>query len=169
MRRRMCSSATVIAIISAALLACGGDTTDPTDAYPACLTAFERELASIINAERADSGRPALAVDTRLVQAARHTAAERAAGNGTFFDFGSSYGYEGFAGTGGIGAFTAAEFWTAVRTQPDLELARAAALAVSSRHLGVGTVETSPGTTAAIAFLIGAAPGAATADGSCMP
>jgi hypothetical protein len=168
MGKRTRSTSRFVAVI-AVLLGCGDGTTNPTDMYPECLTSFERELATIINAERADSGRAGLAVDTRLVQAARHTAAERAAGNATFFDFGTSYGYTGTAGTTGVGAFTAAGFWTAIRTSPDQELARAAALSASSRHLGVGTLETSPGTTAAIAFLIGTAPGAATTDGNCVP
>ena len=163
------SIGTIAAIVIATLLGCGEGATEPTDTYPACLTAFERELATIINAERADSGRAALAVDTRLVQAARHTAEERAAGNNSFFDFGSAYGYTGSVGTTGMGAFTAGEFWTAVRTAPDQELARAAALSASSRHLGIGALESSPGITAAIAFVIGTAPGAATTEGSCIP
>jgi len=161
--------AVVRAIVAANLLvACSSDSGDPADEYPACLTSFERELAVIINAERADSGRAALVVDTRLVQAARHTAAERAAGNATFFDFGS-YGYQGFAGTAGLGALTPAEFWTAVRTQPDQEVARAAALSATTRHLGVGTLESSPGTTEAVAILLASGSQAAVTDGSCVP
>ena len=163
----------LLTVLPLLMVACGdggsGPGEDEVDVYPACLTPFERELATIINAERADSGRAALEVDTRLVQAARHTAAERAAGNATFFDFGAAYGYTGTAGTAGIGAFTAAGFWTAIRTQPDQEVARASALSASSRHLGVGTLETSPGTTEAIAFLVGTRSGATVTDGSCIP
>ncbi len=148
-------AALAAAVLVALAADCGGTkATAASDPYPACLSSYERSVVELINADRADSGRSPLAVDTRLVQAARHTAQQRAAGNATFFDFGS-YGDPGDAGTVGIGPMTPAEFWSLVRTQPIQEPARAAALAATSTHLGVGEVESSPGVNAYVAFVVG--------------
>jgi len=158
------------------LAACGGGGGggDGGPASPlACLTAQEAALANQINAARVAGGKPALALDTRLVQTSRHDAEQRFTTGGlATFDFGGLYAYPtGFTGTAGPGFQSGTEFWTAILNSTDASLMTLESTVTSSDtpvHLGVGEFN-EPGGTHSYAMLLGSGPGAAQTTGSCAP
>lgn len=117
-------------------------TTGGTTGLPACLTAGEVDLVNAINAIRADSGRPALAVDTRLVRAARLNAS-RVRDNTSLdsLEWGGAYGLTSAAADfawGQATAVTALNAWIAgIASSPTRAAAWATILGTNGRLIGV--------------------------------
>jgi hypothetical protein len=168
----------ILALVGASLVlaACGGggpgsavSRDNATAAAPTatCFNAEEAALMNQVNATRIAAGKPALAFDTRLIQAARQDAQQFAATGVKNFEFGAKYGYGGssFVGGADTGFHSAAEFWAQEQ--------RTAGTGITDpltkdtpfvpRHIGVGNLDQT------YALVLGADPGPAMTGGSCDP
>src|SRR5262249_58266199 len=133
----------------------------------------EAALMEQINRMRTAGGKAALPFDSRLIQAARQDASQFAATGVKNFEFGRKYGYGGtsFVGYANAGFQTAADFWAqaqqAAGTGLTDPLTKDAPFA--PKHIGVGMMDQTDGTSRTYAFVLGADPGAAVTNGSCDP
>src|SRR5262249_13865843 len=148
----------------------GGSATAPA---AACSNAEEAALMNQINSMRTASGQAALPFDTRLIQAARQDASQFGANGVRTFEFGKNYGYGGtsFVGYVNAGFQTAADFWAQAQQAAGTGLTDPVTRdsPFAPRHIGVGAMDQAGGTSRTYAFVLGADPGAAVANGSCDP
>jgi hypothetical protein len=109
--RGLALSATILLLVS---LACSNEVTPPGPGpYPSCLSQEEIDLVTIIQQARADSGRPPLVVDTRLIQAARlNTSRMRDATATDSVEFGGTYGISGEYVDFGFGFSSASDLYS---------------------------------------------------------
>lgn len=132
-----------------------------------CFNAEETALMNQVNATRTSAGKPALAFDVRLIQAARQDARQFAATGVKDFEFGSKYGYGGssFIGSADTGFRSADEFWAAVQQKAGTGMTDPLTkdTPFEPRHIGVGNLDQT------YALVVGADPGPAVTSGSCDP
>ena len=151
----------------------GGSNTSAPAPAAACSNAEEVALMNQINSMRAAAGKAALPFDTRLIQAARQDASQFGANGVRTFEFGRKYGYGGtsFVGYANSGFQTAADFWAQAQQAAGTGLTDPLTKdsPFAPRHIGVGTMDQADGTSRTYAFVLGADPGAAVANGSCDP
>ena len=154
-----------------ALAACIGGAPGSNVSPPAltatCFTAEETALMNQVNTTRTAAGKPALAFDTRLIQAARQDARQFAATGVRNFEFGAKYGYGGssFVGGADAGFGSAADFWAQEQRTAGTGITDPLTkdTPFEPRHIGVGNLDQT------YALILGADPGPAMSSGSCDP